>query len=74
MQKKHDVDYATRFNYILWLQDLLDTTSDDYRDKYDPDREVVGVDMWACSLFFSLTPAISIVVPLLKSIALNAPG
>jgi 23S rRNA (adenine1618-N6)-methyltransferase len=36
---------ASRFNYILWLQDLLDTTGDDYRDKYDPEREVVGLDM-----------------------------
>jgi 23S rRNA A1618 N6-methylase RlmF len=30
--------------------------------------------MWACSLFSSLTPAISTVIPLLKSIALNAPA
>ncbi|KAL8761549.1 MAG: hypothetical protein Q9184_002343 [Pyrenodesmia sp. 2 TL-2023] len=34
-----------RFNYILWLQDLLDTTSEDYRDGYDPEREVMGLDM-----------------------------
>ncbi|GCB17310.1 putative methyltransferase-like protein C27D7.08c [Aspergillus awamori] len=34
-----------RLNYILWLQDLLDTTGDEYRDNYDPDREVIGLDM-----------------------------
>ena len=48
---------SSRFNYILWLQDLLDTTSDDYRDKYDPDREVVGLDMWVGS--FGSSPALS---------------
>ncbi|KAL8922219.1 MAG: hypothetical protein Q9208_005298 [Pyrenodesmia sp. 3 TL-2023] len=36
---------AVQFNYILWLQDLLDTTSDDFRDGYDPGREVVGLDI-----------------------------
>ncbi|ERF74181.1 hypothetical protein EPUS_03371 [Endocarpon pusillum Z07020] len=35
----------SRFNYIIWLQDLLDSTSDDYRESYDPRREVVGVDI-----------------------------
>ncbi|KAL9617483.1 MAG: hypothetical protein Q9160_007746 [Pyrenula sp. 1 TL-2023] len=34
-----------RLNYIFWLQDLLDTTGDDYRDRYDADREVVGLDI-----------------------------
>ncbi|KAK2756811.1 hypothetical protein FQN54_005257 [Arachnomyces sp. PD_36] len=34
-----------RLNYILWLQDLIDTTSDDYQDQYDPDRRVVGLDI-----------------------------
>jgi 23S rRNA (adenine1618-N6)-methyltransferase len=34
-----------RFNYIIWLQDLLDSTSDDFREKHDPDREVIGLDM-----------------------------
>jgi 23S rRNA (adenine1618-N6)-methyltransferase len=35
-----------RLNYILWLQDLLDSTSPDYRDGYDPDRDVTGLDMY----------------------------
>lgn len=34
-----------RFNYILWIQELLDTTSDDYRDAYDPEREIIGLDI-----------------------------
>lgn len=36
-----------RLNYILWIQDLLDTTGDEYRDDYDPDRAVVGLDMYS---------------------------
>ncbi|KAL1964388.1 hypothetical protein VTN77DRAFT_6946 [Rasamsonia byssochlamydoides] len=42
-----------RLNYILWLQDLIDTTGDDYRDDYDPDREVVGLDIGTgcCSIY-----------------------
>ncbi|KAL8643146.1 MAG: hypothetical protein Q9226_008425, partial [Calogaya cf. arnoldii] len=35
-----------RFNYILWIQDLLDTTSTSYDDRYYPAREVVGLDMF----------------------------
>lgn len=35
-----------RLNYVLWLQDLLDTTGDEYRDGYDPDRVVTGLDMY----------------------------
>lgn len=35
-----------RLNYILWIQDLLDTTSDEYLDQYDPDRDVIGMDMY----------------------------
>lgn len=34
-----------RFNYVLWVQDLLDTTSATYSDKYDEGREVIGLDM-----------------------------
>ncbi|KAI9849376.1 MAG: hypothetical protein M1838_000181 [Thelocarpon superellum] len=34
-----------RLNYILWLQDLLDTTAEDFRDAFDPAREVVGLDI-----------------------------
>lgn len=36
-----------RLSYIFWIQDLLDTTVDDFSDLYDPDREVVGLDMYA---------------------------
>lgn len=36
---------GSRLNYILWVQDLLDTTGREYRDEYDPDREVQGLDM-----------------------------
>lgn len=47
------MDYVTRakpnrfnrLNYILWLQDLIDTTGNKYSDQYDPDRDVVGLDM-----------------------------
>lgn len=35
-----------RLNYILWLQDLLDTTGDEFRDDFEPDRDVVGLDMY----------------------------
>ncbi|KAK5020299.1 hypothetical protein LTR60_000641, partial [Cryomyces antarcticus] len=34
-----------RYNYIRWIQDLLDTTSDNYTDRYDPDREIIGLDV-----------------------------
>ncbi|KAL4892447.1 DUF890 domain protein [Aspergillus ambiguus] len=42
-----------RLNYILWIQDLLDTTGDQYRDDYDPDRTVVGLDIGTgcCSIY-----------------------
>ncbi|KAF2713075.1 hypothetical protein K504DRAFT_472549 [Pleomassaria siparia CBS 279.74] len=34
-----------RWNYVAWIQALLDTTSPTYRDEYDPDRKVVGLDV-----------------------------
>ncbi|CZT19704.1 uncharacterized protein RCC_05556 [Ramularia collo-cygni] len=34
-----------RWNYIRWIQDLLDTTDSSYRDTPDPSREVVGLDI-----------------------------
>ncbi|OKL62360.1 hypothetical protein UA08_03054 [Talaromyces atroroseus] len=34
-----------RLNYILWLQDLLDTSSRTGDDQYDPNRQVLGLDM-----------------------------
>ncbi|RDW83721.1 DUF890 domain protein [Aspergillus mulundensis] len=42
-----------RLIYIIWLQDLLDTTGDGYRDAYDPDRVVTGLDIGTgcCSIY-----------------------
>jgi hypothetical protein len=37
-------------NYILWLQDLLDTTSKAGDDEYDPEKEVLGLDMYVSYL------------------------
>ncbi|KAI9739151.1 MAG: hypothetical protein M1834_007364 [Cirrosporium novae-zelandiae] len=34
-----------RLNYILWLQDLLDTTNNGSSDQYDPKRDVTGLDI-----------------------------
>jgi len=34
-----------RWNYVRWIQDLLDTTSEEYSERYDPEREVVGLDI-----------------------------
>ncbi|KAK4990510.1 hypothetical protein LTR66_006783 [Elasticomyces elasticus] len=34
-----------RYNYVHWIQSLLDTTSDRYDDRYDPDRKVLGLDI-----------------------------
>lgn len=34
-----------RWNYIRWIQDLLDTTSDTYSERYDGERDVVGLDI-----------------------------
>ncbi|RMX97625.1 hypothetical protein D0868_10545 [Hortaea werneckii] len=36
-----------RWNYIRWIQELLDTTNDTYSDQYDPGREVKGLDIGA---------------------------
>jgi hypothetical protein len=35
-----------RLNYILWLQDLIDTTAGGLHEGYDKGREVVGLDMY----------------------------
>ncbi|KAJ6107756.1 hypothetical protein N7523_009079 [Penicillium sp. IBT 18751x] len=42
-----------RLNYILWLQDLLDSTAGTIKEGYDPDREVVGLDIGTgcCSIY-----------------------
>ncbi|KAF1832052.1 hypothetical protein BDW02DRAFT_503933 [Decorospora gaudefroyi] len=34
-----------RWNYVAWIQALIDSTSPDYRNKYDPNRGVVGLDI-----------------------------
>ncbi|CCD52821.1 hypothetical protein BofuT4_P002680.1 [Botrytis cinerea T4] len=34
-----------RLNYIVWLQELIDTSSDDYTDSYNPNRQVHGLDI-----------------------------
>ncbi|KAI1109872.1 hypothetical protein F5Y14DRAFT_389490 [Nemania sp. NC0429] len=34
-----------RHNYILWLKDLLDSTSSSYSEQYDPQRKVTGLDI-----------------------------
>jgi 23S rRNA (adenine1618-N6)-methyltransferase len=35
-----------RLNYILWLQDLLDSTTGELKSGYDSNREVIGLDMY----------------------------
>ncbi|KAI9693265.1 MAG: hypothetical protein M1822_005261 [Bathelium mastoideum] len=34
-----------RYNYVRWIQEILDTTGDDYSDTYDPERQVIGIDI-----------------------------
>ncbi|KAH0612627.1 uncharacterized protein H6S33_009007 [Morchella sextelata] len=34
-----------RLNYVLWMQDLIDSTSGGPTDDYDPGRKVVGLDI-----------------------------
>ncbi|KAF3048379.1 hypothetical protein E8E12_011745 [Didymella heteroderae] len=34
-----------RWNYVSWIQGLLDSTSPDYTNKYEPDKEVIGLDI-----------------------------
>ena len=34
-----------RWNYVTWLQSLLDSTSLPYTNKYDPERKVIGLDI-----------------------------
>ena len=45
-----------RYNYILWLHDLLDTTSTDYKERYDRGREVLGLDMCVLRLVDASSP------------------
>ncbi|KAK4553783.1 hypothetical protein LTR86_009281 [Recurvomyces mirabilis] len=34
-----------RWNYVHWIQELLDTTSEEYSEAYDQDRDVLGLDI-----------------------------
>jgi len=34
-----------RLSYLLWIQSLLDTTSESYSDAFDPERQVLGLDI-----------------------------
>lgn len=34
-----------RWNYVSWIQGLLDSTSSSYSNKYEAEREVVGLDI-----------------------------
>ncbi|KAK4506114.1 hypothetical protein PRZ48_004079 [Zasmidium cellare] len=34
-----------RWNYVRWIQELLDTTSEDYRETFDSERRVTGLDI-----------------------------
>ena len=51
----------SRFNYILWIQELIDSTSKDYTHHYDHEREVVGLDMYVDRSNISITLSQSIV-------------
>ena len=34
-----------RWNYVSWIQSLIDSTASSYANKYHPDRKVVGLDI-----------------------------
>ncbi|KAI0869038.1 hypothetical protein GGS24DRAFT_506177 [Hypoxylon argillaceum] len=34
-----------RHNYLLWLKDLLDSTSASYLEQYEPERRITGLDI-----------------------------
>ncbi|CAO2653693.1 Nn.00g031040.m01.CDS01 [Neocucurbitaria sp. VM-36] len=34
-----------RWNYVAWLQGLIDSTSPEYSNRYDPERKVIGLDI-----------------------------
>ncbi|KAF2623255.1 hypothetical protein BU25DRAFT_180538 [Macroventuria anomochaeta] len=34
-----------RWNYVSWIQGLLDSTAPSYSNKYDPEREATGLDI-----------------------------
>ena len=37
---------TSRFNYIVWVQDLIDSTGNDYKEAYDPETDIIGLDMY----------------------------
>ena len=41
----HLLKVPNRLNYLLWIQALLDTTSESYSGSFDPKREVIGLDI-----------------------------
>lgn len=51
-----ELDRFCRFNYVLFIQRLLDSTSPDLHEGYDPERGVTGLDMYVTvlSITFSL--------------------
>lgn len=49
-----------RWNYIRWLQDLVDTTSPDYTEALDPSRHVHGLDIGiGASCIYALLACVS---------------
>ncbi|KAK5944133.1 hypothetical protein PMZ80_003414 [Knufia obscura] len=44
-RNKLEADINARFNYVLFVQRLLDSTQDNYNDAYDPNRKVIGIDI-----------------------------
>lgn len=43
-----------RLNYIIWIQDLIDSTAEGSNEGYDREREVVGLDMYvSCPTSFN---------------------
>ncbi|KAF2101529.1 hypothetical protein NA57DRAFT_33934 [Rhizodiscina lignyota] len=34
-----------RYNYVRWIESLIDTTGPSYMDKYDPERSIIGIDI-----------------------------
>lgn len=35
----------SRWNYVAWIQGLIDSTAPSYLDQYDPKRQVIGLDI-----------------------------
>ena len=42
----HNSDESWRFNYIRWIQDLLDATNGSYSEDVDEENEMVGLDVY----------------------------